>query len=164
MGLFSRKDKGTKTTARPPLKPTKSDASLDSGNSSLRSPPISAFGAMSLDGKHMSAGSTGTGPNSPLTPFSQFNMPKIDLPRPPDPQLDPAGYLRSLGSVRERSKIVTEKAFKNQLNHFDVDMAKFPDVVSFVSNIIKVRPPHTKEDARVPRSISPRPDSNRPQD
>jgi hypothetical protein len=63
----------------------------------------------------------------------------MDLPKPPDPQLDPVGYLRSIGSVRERSKIVTEKAVKNQLNHFDVDMRKFPDVVAFVSNIIKVR-------------------------
>lgn len=59
------------------------------------------------------------------------------MPRPPDPQLDPAGYLRSLGAVRERCKIVTAKAYKNELRHFDVDMQKFPDVVSFVSNIIK---------------------------
>jgi hypothetical protein len=60
------------------------------------------------------------------------------MPRPPDPQLDPAGYLRSLNSVRERCRIVTEKARRNELRHFDVDMRKFPDVVSFVANIIKV--------------------------
>lgn len=33
--------------------------------------------------------------------------------------------------------MVTEKALRNDLKHFDVDMGKFPDVVSFVSGIIK---------------------------
>lgn len=64
-------------------------------------------------------------------------MPKVDLPRPPDPQLDPAGYLRSLNAVRERCSIVTDKALRNELRHFDVDMRKFSDVVMFVANIIK---------------------------
>jgi hypothetical protein len=68
-----------------------------------------------------------------------MHIPKIDLPRPPDPQLDPAGYLRSLGAVRERSKIVTDKALRNDLKHFDVDLSKFADVVTFVSQIIKVK-------------------------
>lgn len=77
-------------------------------------------------------------PGTPNTPLTPVHIPKIDLPKPPDPALDPAGYLRSLGAVRERCTIVTEKAFKNQLNHFEVDMRKFPDVVSFVSQIIKV--------------------------
>ena len=60
------------------------------------------------------------------------------MPRAPDPQLDPVGYLRSLGAVRERSKIVTDKALRNELLHFDVDMTKFSDVVTFVARIIKV--------------------------
>ena len=60
------------------------------------------------------------------------------MPRAPDPQLDPVGYLRSLGAVRERSKIVTDKALRNELLHFDVDMTKFADVVTFVARIIKV--------------------------
>lgn len=30
------------------------------------------------------------------------------------------------------------KAAKNTLTHFDVDFAKFPDVVTFVSGLIKV--------------------------
>lgn len=64
-------------------------------------------------------------------------MIRVNLPKPPDPSLDAAGYLKSLGSVRERSKIVTDKALRNALNHFDVDMSKFPDVVSFVCGIIK---------------------------
>lgn len=65
-------------------------------------------------------------------------MPKVDLPRPPDPQLDPAGYLRCLPAVRERSRIVYEKSLRNELNHFDVDMSKMDDVVRFVSGLIKV--------------------------
>jgi hypothetical protein len=87
-----------------------------------------------------SAGTAGSnGPPTPITPFSPgVNHPKIDMPRQPDPQLDPAGYLRSLGAVRQRSKIVTDKALKNELRHFDVDMNKFSDVVTFVANIIKV--------------------------
>ncbi|KAH8908338.1 DUF1688-domain-containing protein [Coniochaeta sp. PMI_546] len=64
-------------------------------------------------------------------------MAKVDLPRPPDPQLDPVGYLRSLNAVRERCSIVTDKALRNDLHHFDVDMRKFDDVVTFVANIIK---------------------------
>ena len=52
--------------------------------------------------------------------------------------LDPAGYLRSIYAVRERSKLVLEKAKKNQLKHFTVDMSKFGDVASFVVSIIKV--------------------------
>lgn len=70
--------------------------------------------------------------------MSPVKLPKMDLPRPPDPQLDPAGYLRSLGAVRERTKIVFDKLMANKLHHFDVDMTKFPDVVTFVSGLIKV--------------------------
>lgn len=40
--------------------------------------------------------------------------------------------------MRERSKIVTDKALRNELLHFDVDMTKFSDVVTFVARIIKV--------------------------
>ena len=63
----------------------------------------------------------------------------MPLPKAPDPTLDPAGYLRSIYAVRERSKLVLEKAKKNQLKHFTVDMSKFHDVASFVVSIIKVR-------------------------
>jgi len=37
---------------------------------------------------------------------------------------------------------VTDKALRNELRHFDVDMNKFDDVVSFVANIIKVSLSH----------------------
>lgn len=64
----------------------------------------------------------------------------MELPKGPDPDLDPAGYLRSLGAVRERCRVLTTKAIKSELRHFDVDMGKFPEVVSFVASIIKVCP------------------------
>jgi len=132
MGLFSRKRSPKSNDGRPSIKTQQSNASLNSGQSSLKSPPPpmrNGFG-------RSSGGSTN--PSTPLTPFSPINMAKIDLPRPPDPNLDPVGYLKSLISVRERSKIVVDKALRNELKHFDVDMSKFPDVVTFVSGIIKV--------------------------
>ncbi|KAL9949686.1 hypothetical protein D7B24_006760 [Verticillium nonalfalfae] len=131
MGLFSRKEKVPRVAANAKPSINTSDVSVHSGASSLKSPPGTTRGGFG----RVSGGNTN--PNTPLTPFSPVSIPKIDLPRPPDPQLDPAGYLRSLGAVRERSRIVTDKALRNELNHFDVDLNKFPDVVSFVSCIIK---------------------------
>ncbi|KAI0467964.1 hypothetical protein F4859DRAFT_492245 [Xylaria cf. heliscus] len=135
MGLFSRKPK----TPRPL---TKDSASFDSDNSHHisigRSSNNKSVRSNTLNfhtNSRTSASSLG-GLQSPLTPMTPY-LPKINLPKPPDPSLDAAGYLRSLGAVRERCKIVTEKALANQLNHFDVDLDKFPDVVQFVCRIIK---------------------------
>jgi len=71
-------------------------------------------------------------------PAAHASIPDIPLPRAPDPNLDPAGYLRSIYAVRERSKLVLEKAKKNQLKHFNVDMSKFQDTANYVVMIIKV--------------------------
>ncbi|KAI1263691.1 DUF1688-domain-containing protein [Xylariaceae sp. FL1019] len=125
MGLFSRKAK----TPRPTTKAGLDSASFDSEHSNLKSPSAHSH-VFNLN--RTSSGN----PQSPLTPMTP-HLPKVNLPKPPDPSLDAAGYLRSLGSVRERSKIVTEKALKNRLNHFDVDLERFPEVVSFVCRIIK---------------------------
>lgn len=122
MGLFSRKEKAPKP--EPPLQSSYSNNSIHSNQSR------SVL-------NRVSAGSVG--PGTPLSPKTPFKMPKVDLPRPPDPQLDPAGYLRCLPAVRERSKIVFDRALRDDLNHFDVDMTKMADVVSFVSGLIKVR-------------------------
>ncbi|KAB5516943.1 hypothetical protein GE09DRAFT_1179361 [Coniochaeta sp. 2T2.1] len=135
MGFFSRKDKSHNHKAKPALVHSNSNTSLHSG-SSIKSPaPTSNFGR-----SYRTSAGTGTssGPGTPLTPFSPaHSMAKVDIPRPPDPQLDPVGYLRSLNAVRERCSIVTDKALRNDLHHFDVDMAKFSDVVTFVASIIK---------------------------
>jgi len=63
----------------------------------------------------------------------------IEIPKPPDPEVNPAAYLRSIHAVRERSKFVLDKAKANRLNHFDVDMSKFQDTADYVVSIIKVR-------------------------
>lgn len=134
MGLFSRRDKAPKTEA-PVLSASQSKSSLTSGSSSIKSPGFSTSRILNRASAATMSSNPGTPPFSPgLNP----GIPRIDIPRPPDPQLDPVGYLRSLGAVRERCKIVTEKALRNELNHFDVDMHKFDDVVTFVANIIKV--------------------------
>ncbi|RYP38006.1 hypothetical protein DL767_002734 [Monosporascus sp. MG133] len=128
MGLFSRKPKsgGTKPSAK-----TLETSSVDSEGSNNRSPTIS------VGPRLLNRGSGGSIPPTPITPMAPAQLSRINLPKPPDPTLDAAGYLRSLGAVRERCKIVTEKALANNLHHFDVDLSKFPDVVSFVCNIIK---------------------------
>jgi len=71
--------------------------------------------------------------------LSKPNIPDIPIPKAPDPQTNPAAYLRSIHAVRDRSKTVLEKAKKNQLRHFTVDLTKFADTVSYVVSIIKVR-------------------------
>lgn len=66
-------------------------------------------------------------------------IPQIPIPKAPDPNKDPVGYLRSIYAVRERCKFVLEKAKQDELKHFKVDMSKFPDVAKYVVSIIKVR-------------------------
>ncbi|KAK9234395.1 hypothetical protein V1525DRAFT_383476 [Lipomyces kononenkoae] len=50
---------------------------------------------------------------------------------------DPATYLRTLPAVRERTRLVMEKAKVNQLINFDIDFTKFDDTVDFVASIIQ---------------------------
>ncbi|KAH0542274.1 hypothetical protein FGG08_003301 [Glutinoglossum americanum] len=64
-------------------------------------------------------------------------IPETSLPKPPDPSLDPAAYLRSIYAVRERCRIVMQKAKENRLTHFTVDPEKFDDTAKFVVSIIK---------------------------
>lgn len=66
------------------------------------------------------------------------SIPEIDIPEAPDPDVQPAHYLRSIYAVRQRSQIVLEKAKANELNHFDVDLSKFQDTAAYVTSIIKV--------------------------
>ncbi|KAK0935999.1 hypothetical protein LTR29_012460 [Friedmanniomyces endolithicus] len=70
-------------------------------------------------------------------PAQNATFPNVPLPKAPDPNLDPAGYLRSIYAVRERSRLVLDKAKRNQLRHFTVDMSKFADTANYVVAIIK---------------------------
>jgi len=128
--LKSKDKKSTNGLSKPELQKGFSNPSLRSGSSSLKSPTFR------MDNR----ASGSSGPPTPLTPFSPAPTRRItaDLPKPPDPALDPAGYLRSLSAVRDRCSIIYEKALANKLNHFDVDFSKFNDVVQFVSKMIKV--------------------------
>ena len=70
--------------------------------------------------------------------FSTLSLTDVTLPRPPDPNIDPAAYLRSVYAVRERSRYIFEKAKRHQLAHFDVDMSMFSKTAEYVVAIIKV--------------------------
>ena len=62
----------------------------------------------------------------------------IPLPKPPDPNVNPVAYLKSIYAVRRSCQPVFERAKKNQLLHFDVDMSMFEHTASYVVRIIKV--------------------------
>ncbi|KAJ5512705.1 hypothetical protein N7463_002257 [Penicillium fimorum] len=112
MGLFKRKDSKNSMQTEKDENDTFIANSARTSNTSLRSP-----------------GYKGSGPPA--------SIPELPIARPPDPALDPAAYLRSIHAVRERSNIVLDKAKKNQLNHFDVDMSKFEATASYIVSIIK---------------------------
>lgn len=112
MGFFSRRGNSNNRAAN-------NDSSLDHRNSTF---------ALNGNPKY----------NMSNNPASTASLPQIALPRAPDPNLDPAGYLKSIYAVRERSHLVLEKAKKNQLRHFNVDMSKFQDTANYVVSIIKV--------------------------
>lgn len=78
-------------------------------------------------------------PNRGLTRISPtMSLPNIPIPKAPDPALNPAAYLKSIHSVRERSKLVMRKAASNSLSHFDVNMDMFQNTADYVVSIIKV--------------------------
>ena len=66
------------------------------------------------------------------------SMQDIQVLPAPNPASNPAAYLRSINAVRERSRLVFEKAKCHSLNHFDVDFTKFKDTATYVIAIIKV--------------------------
>jgi hypothetical protein len=47
-------------------------------------------------------------------------------------------YLLSLGSIRDRAKLVGEAAQAGNLSHFDVDEDKLGSTADFVTSVIKV--------------------------
>jgi hypothetical protein len=115
MGLFRRKDSKQRNYSQDfNEKASHSSGSFHDSNSSLKSPRVM------------------NGFPSPAP------IPEIPIPHAPDPAIDPAAYLRSIQAVRERTKLVYERAKLNELNHFDVDLSKFNDTAAYVVSIIKV--------------------------
>jgi len=96
----------------------------------------STFSSKSNGGPKSPAPSSRTFPGA--SPAANASLPDLPLPRAPDASREPAAYLRSIHSVRERSKKVYDLARKNQLRHFDVDMSKFGETAAYVVSIIKV--------------------------
>ena len=97
----------------------------------------SKHGAVSERHKSLPAMANAKNDNSAQS-STNFTATVTTLPKPPDPTIDPVGYLRSIYAVRERCKLILEKAKKNQLRHFTVDMGKFSDTAMYVVSIIKV--------------------------
>ena len=119
MGLFSRKN------SRPSV--YSETLSIETGGSrtSKASPTKSPLFARD-----------GSGWGSPLSPATTTEL-EPTLPKPVDPAVDPAGYLRSIHAVRERTRLVFEKAKRNDLCHFNVDLDKFSETAAYVVSIIK---------------------------
>jgi hypothetical protein len=116
MGLFKRKDSKTGFhNEKDELESFVSTSSTRTSNGSLK---------LSMSMK------SGNDLSSPI--------PEVRIEPPPDPNLDPVAYLRSIHAVRERSIVVMQKAKQNQLNHFDVDLTKFSSTAQYVVSIIKV--------------------------
>ncbi len=120
MGLFSRKN--SKPSIHSETLSIETDASQLSKTSTAKSPMSVREG------------------NGWPTPFSSINAsePELLIPNPIDPAVDPAGYLRGIHAVRERSQLVFQKARKNELVHFNVDLEKFAETATYVVSIIKV--------------------------
>jgi hypothetical protein len=74
--------------------------------------------------------------SSPKTP--SFPKPTTQLPPPPDPKVDPEGYLTSLQAVRQRSQLVFEKVRRGQGKCFTLDPGQMDHVIKYVVGIIKV--------------------------
>ena len=124
MGLFSNKGSRANSVASDNTGKSSRKGSTTSANS-LRS--TASATKMSLSGNSYTT--------LPPLPASAS---LVKLPPAPNPQSDPAGYLRSIYAVRETSRHVFDAALKGRLTNFNVDMTKFQDVVSYVVSIIKV--------------------------
>lgn len=116
MGLFNRKSAKINTN-----NDTMAAKGTSLNGNSLKSPP---------------PGKTSYG-----EPFVSPSALDVSLPPPPDPNLDPAAYLRSIHAVRARCGLVYQRAKRNQLNHFDVDGSKFGETAAYLVSIIKVDQP-----------------------
>ena len=121
MGIFKRKD---------------SRVSIDSGGKDARKTSISVSSTRTSNGSLRSPGFRGSG--GAKSRGGSATVPEIPILRPVDPALDPAAYLRGIHAVRERSCLVLDRAKKDGLQHFDVNMSKFKDTASYVASIIKV--------------------------
>ena len=97
---------------------------------------------VSTDGNSSNSSTAVQSPRSIKTPganasFGSLPLPSVALPKAPDPNVDPAAYLRSIFAVRERTRLIYQRARRNQLTHFNVDMTKFVETAGYVVSIVK---------------------------
>lgn len=130
MGLFKRRDRHHDTTTTTTTIRNRTDNHHHHNHNTTTTGNASVFHTTASRFTMKRANSTEASPSA--------SIPSVPLPRAPDPQVDPAAYLRSIYAVRERTRLVLEKAKRNQLRHFTVDMSKFPDTAAYVVSIIKV--------------------------
>jgi hypothetical protein len=137
MGFFKRKS-AKALSVNPTSRDSEANRKSNGTLSSLASTNGRSIAAKALQSPSLVGGKSNF--RSPLTASfgNGIHMPKVDIPRAPDPAVDPAGYLRSIHAVRERCRIVMELAKANQLKHFDVDMTKMDQTVKWVVGIIRV--------------------------
>jgi len=81
--------------------------------------------------------SSAPGLNSPKSPIS-LSRPVAQLPSPPNPSIDPEGYLTCLQAVRQRSQLVYDRVRNGKGTCFTMDPTKIDDVIRYVVGIIKV--------------------------
>jgi hypothetical protein len=94
----------------------------------------------------------GNGQNQPPVAQHTPPIPNVPLPAAPNPETDPAGYLRSIYAVRQQTQKVMAVAKRNELKHFKVDMSKLTDTANYVVSIIKVTFPHYCREPRLIQS------------
>jgi hypothetical protein len=122
MGIFHRKDS----------RANKVDARLNDKDLLRPAVTVDRLSGYSIQSPRLINNKNGILPKMVTTIPADF-----EIPEPPDPRKKPAEYLRSIHAVRQRSKLVLQKAKANRLNHFDVDMTKFSDAADYVVSIIK---------------------------
>jgi hypothetical protein len=121
MGLFHKKDSKSHDS-RSDKSSTRTGVTIDRlSEYSIRSPKLV----------------NDTGSNGHLPRMVTSIPSNIEILPPPDPSTKPGAYLRSIHSVRERSRIVLMRAKSDSLNHFKVDMSKFQETADYVVSIIK---------------------------
>lgn len=121
MGIFSRKNSKPSILNQSTLS-VDTHASRGTRTSTTAKSPLFAQGA-----------------NGSVTPsLAAVSLADEAILKPIDPSVDPAGYLRSIHSVRARTRFISEKAKRNRLVHFNVDMQKFAETAAYVASIVKV--------------------------
>ena len=138
MGLFKKRNKSTSIEGSADQSPSSPVPSNSAYHGRMSSGAMMSASS-SQHHQHDAASFASTTTTRSTNIIDNAMLPPSSPPVPvPDPRVDAVGFLRSLVAVRQRCGVVMEKAMRNQLEHFEVDLAKFDDAVKWVVGIIKV--------------------------